>query len=136
MYGSPVDRKTNGGECMISDLLPKLPAEAVQDSEREELQEWAIGMLQFYPPGGIHDMPDWGITLQIESTTSARCIRVVDHEWCLFRLQQIITTFNAAGLELKVDQITMLQPFIEGIEEGETAEQVLQSSDSPMIEVV
>ena len=131
-----VKRKINSEKKQIRDLLPNLPLEIIQDAEREELQNWAIEMLKFYPVGGIHDMSDWGITLQITSIRSARCIRVIDHEWCLFRLQQIMTTFNAADLELEIDPIAILQPFEENEGEDNSTQKVIQPSDNLLIEVV
>ena len=131
-----IERNKNSEKKQIEDLLPSLPLETIQDAEREELQNWWIQVLEFYPVGGIHDMADWGITLQIISKTSARCIRVIDHEWCLFRLQQINTTFKAAGLELKIDPIAMLQPFEENEGENNSTQGVIQASDNLLIEVV
>ena len=131
-----IERNKNSEKKQIEDLLPTLPLEAIQDAEREELQTWVIEMLEFYPVGCIHDMADWGITLQIISKKSARCIRVIDHEWCLFRLQQINTTFKAAGLELKIDPIAMLQPFEENEGENNSRQEVIQPSDNLLIEVV
>lgn len=131
-----IETKRKSEKKMIEDLLPTLPLEAIQDAERKELQYWAIEMLEFYPIGGIHDMSDWGITLQITSSKSARCIRVVDHEWCLFRLQQISTTFKAAGLELEIDPIAIIQPFEEDEEEKKSIQKVIHPSDNQLIEVV
>ena len=128
--------KLNSEKKQIEDLLPILPLETIQDAERKELQNWAIEMLRFYPIGAIHDMSDWGITLQITSSNSARCIRVVDHEWCLFRLQQINTTFKAAGLKLKIDPIAILQPFEENEEEDNSTQKSINPSENLLIEVV
>ena len=95
---------------MISEILPELSEEEVVNAEGQK--QWAIGMLEFYPIGAIHDMPEWGITLQIVSSGIVRCISVVDHEWCLFRLKQIITTFKAADLEFELDPFTILRPYV------------------------
>jgi len=97
---------------MISEILPELSEEAIVNAEGQNLQQWAKGMMDFYPIGAIHDMSEWGITLQIVSSGIVRCISVVDHEWCLFRLKQIITTFKAAGLEFELDPFTILQPYV------------------------
>ena len=103
---------------MISEILPELSEEEVENAEGQK--QWAVGMLEFYPIGAIHDMPEWGITLQIASSEIARCISVVDHEWCLFRLKQIITTFKAADLELELDPFTILRPYVsqEGVSDS------------------
>ena len=95
----------------IVDMLPELPDEVVEDASQEDSVEWAQGMLQHYSPGSIHEMPDYGITLQIISEDTARCISIYDHGYCMFMLQMVITTFQSAGLTLEVDPHTVLRPY-------------------------
>ena len=92
----------------ISDMLPELSDEAIQDASQDDSVEWAQGMLEHYSPGDIHEMPDYGITLQIVSGDTARCISVYDHGHCMFMLHMVITTFKQAGLTLEVDPYTCL----------------------------
>ena len=104
----------------ILDMLPELPDEAIQDASKEETIEWAKGMLEHYPPGCIHDIPEYGITLQIISTDTARCISVFDHGYCLFMLQMFSTTFQSADLTLEIGPHTVLRPYeVPGQEEPE-----------------
>jgi len=67
----------------IVEMLPELGEEALLDASQEDSIEWAQGMLKHYDPGSIHDMPKYGITLQIISEGTARCISVFDHSYCL-----------------------------------------------------
>ena len=95
----------------IVDRLPELSDEAIEDASQEDSVEWAQGMLQHYSPGSIHEMPDYGITLQIISEDTARCISIYDHGYCMFMLQMVIPTFQSAGLTLEVDPHTVLRPY-------------------------
>mgnify|MGYP003324851647 CR=1 FL=1 len=112
------DTTSTGPTTSIADRLPELPAEAIEDASQEDSVEWAQGMLQHYSPGSIHEMPDYGITLQIISEDTARCISVYDHGYCMFMLQMVITTFNQAGLTLEVDPHTVLRPYEASEEQG------------------
>ena len=102
----------------ISDMLPELSDEAIQDASQDDSVEWAQGMLEHYSPGDIHEMPDYGITLQIVSGDTARCISVYDHGHCMFMLHMVITTFKQAGLTLEVDPYTVLRPYEASDEQG------------------
>jgi len=102
----------------ISDMLPELSDEAIQDASQDDSVEWAQGMLEHYSPGDIHEMPDYGITLQIVSGDTARCISVYDHGYCMFMLHMVITTFKQAGLTLEVDPHTVLRPYEASDEQG------------------
>ena len=121
----------------IVDMLPELPDEVIEDASQEDSVEWAQGMLQHYSPGSIHEMPDYGITLQIISEDTARCISIFDHGYCLFMLQMVITTFQRAGLTLEVDPHTVLRPY-EAPEEQEPEHVTTQaaSGNGFAIEVV
>ena len=99
-------------------MLPELPDEAIQDASQDDSVEWAQGMLEYYPPGTIHEMSDYGITLQIISEDTARCISVYDHGYCMFMLHMVITTFKQAGLTLEVDPHTVLRPYEDSEEQG------------------
>ena len=104
-------------------------AEAIEDASQEDSVEWAQGMLQHYSPGSIHEMPDYGITLQIISEDTARCISIYDHGYCMFMLQMVITTFQRAGLTLEVDPHTVLRPY-EAPEEQEPEHVTTQAAGS------
>ena len=121
----------------IADRLPRLSDEAIQDASQDDSVEWAQGMLEHYSPGAIHEMPDYGITLQIVSEDTARCISVFDHEYCMFMLHMVVTTFKQAGLTLEVDPHTVLRPY-EASEEQEPENEVPQTSidEAFAIEVV
>ncbi len=131
------DTTSTGPTSSIADRLPELPSEAIEDASQEDSVEWAQGMLQHYSPGCIHDMPDYGITLQIISEDTARCISVFDNGYCMFMLQMVITTFERAGLTLEVDPHTVLRPY-EAPEEQEPERVTPQaaSSNGFAIEVV
>ena len=131
------DTTSTGPTSSIADRLPELPAEAIEDASQEDSVEWAQGMLQHYSPGSIHEMPDYGITLQIISEDIARCISIYDHGYCMFMLQMVITTFQRAGLTLEVDPHTVLRPY-EAPEEQESEHVTPQavSSNGFAIEVV
>ena len=112
------DTTSTGPTSSIADRLPELTSEAIEDASQEDSVEWAQGMLQHYSPGCIHDMPDYGITLQIISEDTARCISIYDHGYCMFMLQMVITTFQRAGLTLEVDPHTVLRPYEASEEQG------------------
>ena len=105
------DTTSTSSTISIADRLPELSNEAIEDASQEDSVEWAQGMLEHYSPGSIHEMPDYGITLQIISEDTARCISIFDHGYCLFMLHLVITTFKQAGLTLEVDPHTVLRPY-------------------------
>ena len=102
---------TTSQTISIADRLPELSNKAIQDASQEDSVEWAQGMLGHYSPGSIHEMPDHGITLQIISEDTARCISIFDHGHCLFMLRMVIQTFEHAGLTLELDPHTVLRPY-------------------------
>ena len=73
---STVNEDNSSHTTRVADMLPELPDEAIQDASQDDSVEWAQGMLEYYPPGTIHEMSDYGITLQIISEDTARCISV------------------------------------------------------------
>ena len=95
----------------IADRLPELEEDAIQEAAKEHHVEWAEGMLNHYDAGELHEMPNYGITLQILSEDTARCISVYDHGYCMLMLQMLIHTFEHAGLSLEVDPHTVLRPY-------------------------
>ena len=115
---STVNEDNSSHTTRIADMLPELPDEAIQDASQDDSVEWAQDMLEHYPPGAIHEMPDYGITLQIVSGNTARCISVYDHGYCMFMLHMVITTFKQAGLTLEVDPHTVLRPYEASEEQG------------------
>ena len=121
----------------IVEMLPELEEEALLDASQEDSIEWAQGMLKHYDPGSIHDMPKYGITLQIISEGTARCISVFDHSYCMLMLQMMIATFDHADLTLEVDPYTVLRPY-EAPEEQDSGHEVTQTAinESFAIEVV
>ena len=121
----------------IVEMLPELGEEALLDASQEDSIEWAQGMLKHYDPGSIHDMPKYGITLQIISEGTARCISVFDHSYCMFILQMMIATFDHADLTLEIDPYTVLRPY-ETPEEQDSEHEVTQTAinESFAIEVV
>ena len=98
------------------------------DALQDDHVEWAQGMLEHYEPGAIHDMPDYGITLQIISSDTARCIGVFDHGFCMLMLQMVITTFENAGLNLEVDPWAVLRPYEAPEEAAESSVEAPQNS--------
>jgi hypothetical protein len=118
-------------------MLPELEEEALLDASQEDSIEWAQGMLKHYDTGSIHDMPKYGITLQIISEGTARCISVFDHSYCMFMLQMMIATFDHADLTLEIDPYTVLRPY-ETPEEQDSEHEVTQTAinESFAIEVV
>ena len=121
----------------IVEMLPELEEEALLDASQEDSIEWAQGMLKHYDPGSIHDMPKYGITLQIISEGTDRCISVFDHSYCMFMLQMMIATFDHADLTLEVDPYTVLRPY-EAPEEQDSEHEVTQTAinETFAIEVV
>ena len=121
----------------IVEMLPELEEEALLDASQEDSIEWAQGMLKHYDPGSIHDMPKYGITLQIISEGTARCISVFDHSYCMFMLQMMIATFDHADLTLEIDPYTVLRPY-ETPEEQDSEHEETQTAinESFAIEVV
>ena len=121
----------------IVEMLPELEEEALLDASQEDSIEWAQGMLKHYDPGSIHEMPKYGITLQIISEGTARCISVFDHSYCMFMLQMMIATFDQADLTLEIDPYTVLRPY-ETPEEQDSEHEVTQTAinESFAIEVV
>ena len=121
----------------IVEMLPELEEEALLDASQEDSIEWAQGMLKHYDPGSIHDMPKYGITLQIITANTARCISVFDHSYCMLMLQMMIATFDHADLTLEVDPYTVLRPY-EAPEEQDSGHEVTQTAinESFAIEVV
>ena len=134
---STVNEDNSSHTTRVADMLPELPDEAIQDASQDDSVEWAQGMLEYYPPGTIHEMSDYGITLQIISEDTARCISVYDHGYCMFMLHMVITTFKQAGLTLEVDPHTVLRPY-EASEEQEPRNEVPQTTidEAFAIEVV
>ena len=120
----------------IADRLPELSDDAVQDASKEDSVEWAQGMLNHYVSGALHDMPDYGITLQIVSGDTARCICVFDHGYCLFMLRMMIQTFEHAGLTLEIDPHTVLRPYEAPDDQGAEHEEPPASAEGFGIEVV
>ena len=120
----------------IADKLPELSDDAVQDASKEDSVEWAQGMLNHYVSGALHDMPDYGITLQIVSGDTARCICVFDHGYCLFMLRMMIQTFEHAGLTLEIDPHTVLRPYEASDAQGAEHEEPPASAEGFGIEVV
>ena len=120
----------------ISDMLPELSDEAIQDASQDDSVEWAQGMLNHYVSGALHDMPDYGITLQIVSGDTARCICVFDHDYCLFMLRMMIQTFEHAGLTLELDPHTVLRPYEASDDQGAEHEEPPASAEGFGIEVV
>ena len=118
---STVNEDNSSHTTRVADMLPELPDEAIQDASQDDSVEWAQGMLEYYPPGTIHE----------------RCISVYDHGYCRFMLQMVITTFNQAGLTLEVDPHTVLRPY-EASEEQEPRNEVPQTTidEAFAIEVV
>ena len=121
----------------IVEMLPELEEEALLDASQEDSIEWAQGMLKHYDPGSIHDMPKYGITLQIISEGTARCISVFDHSYCMLMLQMMIATFDHADLTLEIDPYTVLRPY-ETPEEQDSEQEVTQNTinEAFAIEVV
>tara|TARA_B100000809_G_C14950911_1_gene463842 strand:+ start:210 stop:629 length:420 start_codon:yes stop_codon:yes gene_type:complete len=121
----------------IVEMLPELEEKALLDASQEDSIEWAQGMLKHYDPGSIHDMPKYGITLQIITANTARCISVFDHSYCMLMLQMMIATFDHADLTLEVDPYTVLRPY-ETPEEQDSGHEVTQTAinESFAIEVV
>jgi hypothetical protein len=121
----------------IVEMLPELEEKALLDASQEDSIEWAQGMLKHYDPGSIHDMPKYGITLQIITANTARCISVFDHSYCMLMLQMMIATFDHADLTLEVDPYTVLRPY-EAPEEQDSEHEVTQTAinESFAIEVV
>ena len=95
----------------IADRLPELEEDALQEAAKEHHVEWAEGMLNHYDVGELHEMPDFGITLQIVSEDTARCISVYDHGYPLLMLRMLMATFEHAGLTLEVEPHTVLRPY-------------------------
>ena len=126
MSSTPTEK--NPGQTTIADMLPELPDEAIHDALQDDHVEWAQGMLEHYEPGAIHDMPDYGITLQIISSDTARCIGVFDHGYCMLMLQMVITTFENAGLNLEVDPWAVLRPYEAPEEAAESSVEAPQNS--------
>ena len=120
----------------IADRLPELSDDAIQDASKEDSVEWAQGMLNHYVSGALHDMPDYGITLQIVSGDTARCICVFDHGYCLFMLRMMIQTFEHAGLTLELDPHTVLRPYEASDDQGAEHEEPPASAEGFGIEVV
>jgi len=124
-------------KVMISDRLPELEEEAIKDASQQDSIEWAQGMLSHYDVGDLHEMPKYGITLQIISEDTARCISVYDHGYPLLMLRMLMETFEHAGLTLEVDPHTVLRPF-EAPDEQEPENEVPQDAidEAFAIEVV
>ena len=102
----------NSSQTMtIADRLPELEEDALQEAAKEHHVEWAEGMLNHYDVGELHEMPDFGITLQIVSEDTARCISVYDHGYPLLMLRMLMATFEHAGLTLEVESHTVLRPY-------------------------
>jgi len=128
----------NSSQTMtIADRLPELEEDAIQEAAKEHHVEWAEGMLNHYDVGELHEMPNYGITLQILSEDTARCISVYDHGYCMLMLQMLIHTFEHADLVLEVDPHTVLRPF-EAPDEQESENDVPQDTidEAFAIEVV
>ena len=118
----------NSSQTMaIADRLPELEEDAIQEAAQEHHVEWAGGMLNHYDVGELHEMPDYGITLQILSKDTARCISVYDHGYPLRMLRMLMATFEHAGLTLEVDPHTVLRPF-EAPDEQEPEHDVPQAA--------
>jgi hypothetical protein len=121
----------------IADRLPELEEDAIQEAAKEHHVEWAEGMLNHYDVGELHEMPDFGITLQIVSEDTARCISVYDHGYPLLMLRMLMATFEHAGLILEVEPHTVLRPY-EAPDEQEPENEVPQDAidEAFAIEVV
>jgi len=128
------DTTSRDSMTSIADRLPELPAEAIEDASQDDSVEWAQGMLEHYSPGDIHEMPDYGITLQIVSGDTARCISVYDHGYCMFMLHMAIITFKQADLTLELDPYTVLRPY--EVPEQEEPEDAPAQANGFAIEVV
>ena len=101
----------NSSQTMtIADRLPELEEDAIKEAAKEHHVEWAEGMLNHYDVGELHEMPDFGIILQIVSEDTARCISVYDHGYPLLMLRMLMATFEHAGLTLEVEPHAVLRP--------------------------
>ena len=125
---SDATEDTTRGQMMIVDMLPELTEEWIRDATQNEHLEWARGMLEFYEPGAIHEIEEWGITLQIVSSDTARCISVFDHGYPMHMLQMLVATFGAAGLTLEIDPYTVLRPYVAPEQEEDAGTEDPQNS--------
>ena len=134
---SSTTKEDNSSQTIrIADRLPELEEDAVQEAGQKGHVEWAEGMLNHYDAGAVHDIPDYGITLQILSEDTARCICVFDHGYCLFMLRMMIQTFEHAGLTLELDPHTVLRPYEAADDQGAEHEEPPASEAAFGIEVV
>jgi hypothetical protein len=111
MGSKAYDENSSHQTMTIADRLPELEEDAIQEAAKEHHVEWAEGMLKHYDVGELHVMPGVGITLQIVSEDTARCISVYDHGYPLLMLRMLMATFEHAGLILEVEPHTVLRPY-------------------------
>ena len=94
----------------ISTRLPPLGDSDIDRAEHEDNLEWASRIMTYYTGGNVHQATDLGITLQVVSRDTVRCIAVFDDEVCFHFLAMVKRTFQCAGFEIQVDPYTVVRP--------------------------
>ncbi len=97
-------------ESPLASRLPPLGDGEIERAERESNLEWASGLMTYYAAGSVHQASDLGITFQVVSSSTVRCINVFDDEFCLQLLAMVKHTFECAGFEVQVDPYTVVRP--------------------------
>ena len=109
MYGTHITEDTP--TASVADRLPTLTEEQTAEAQGAEHVEWAQGTLEWYDSGDLHDMPELGVTLQVVSEDTVRCVSVHDHGYCFFMLSMLVCTFEHAGVTVQIDPYTIVRPY-------------------------
>ena len=116
---STLNTEATTTNASVADRLPPLDEELTELALTERNVEWAAGMVEALPEGGIHQMTKFGLALQIVSRQKVRCITVIDHPVCWDYLAMMVLSFERAGIDLQLDPYTVIRPF-DPVSEEET----------------
>ena len=111
------DTKThdeNKNECQVTSLLPVLCDEDRVNAETPQALAWAEGCMEA-GIGAVWNMPDYGVALQVASKECLRLLTVVNHPYCLWSSAMIAATLGSLGLNLIIDESTVLADYDEGV---------------------
>ena len=118
-------KKTTNNEekTTVADRLPELTEEELGTAQ--ENVGWAAGFIGVEQGTIHHDVK--GISLQVISNRTVRCLSVGDHPYCYRTLAYMARSFELAGVEFQVGSCTIPRPAPpEGPEKPPTTEPGLE----------
>ena len=108
------NRKNTIGTEGLAERLPELTEEELEDATKQRGVAWVWGLIGHYRPGDIHEC-DSGVSLQVVSIATIRCVRVYDHPEPFWNLSMIRATCEKAGVCLELGPYTVVTPLPEKV---------------------